>query len=72
MTECTSVENKTKRRSVIQEKIGGGGWGGGGCLSLNDLAPQKKKESGTRELKEAKKDGLRKTNTSHCGAEMLL
>lgn len=46
--------------------------GGGGCLSLNDLAPQKKKESGTRELKEAKKDGLRKTNTSHCGAEMLL
>lgn len=45
---------------------------GGGCLSLNDLAPQKKKESGTRELKEAKKDGLRKTNTSHCGAEMLL
>ena len=46
--------------------------GGGVSLSLHDLAPQKKKESGTGELKEAKKEGLRKTNTSHCGAEMLL
>ena len=67
------MEKKTKRRSLIQEKIGGrGGWGGGVSLSLHDLAPQKKKESGTGELKEAKKEGLRKTNTSHCGAEMLL
>lgn len=51
----------------------GDGGAMGGCLSTTWLLKRKKsKQSRTGELKEAEKEGLRKTNTSHCEAEMLL
>ena len=58
------------RRKGAEEGAGGAM---GGCLSTTWLLKRKKsKQSRTGELKEAEKEGLRKTNTSHCEAEMLL
>ena len=70
MNSCGAQNEQVEEKEEEEE---GGGRRREEGLSL-DLAPQKKKrkQSGTGEMKEALKLGLRKTNISHCGAEMLL